>query len=102
MPITKSAKKNLRKSEKRRLRNLRKKRKIKELKKKIQNLLKEKKVEEAEKILPLFYKALDKAAKTGVIKENKAAREKSKMAKLIFKVVQETNLKPTQDQSSPA
>ena len=85
MPIKNSAKKNLRKAKKRRQRNLRKKRKIKELIKKIKTFLEEKKIKEAKEILPLLYKALDKAAKTGVIKKNTAARKKSKIAKLLVK-----------------
>jgi len=85
MPIKKSAKKNLRKAEKRRIRNLLKKRKIKELTKEIKKFLGEGKIEEAKKILPSLYKALDKAAKTGVIKENTAARKKSRIAKLLAK-----------------
>jgi len=83
MPVTKSAKKALRQSEKRRLRNLRWKRKIKETQKKLKKLIEEKKLEEAKKLLPLFYKIVDKAAKNNVIKKNNAARKKAKMAKLL-------------------
>ncbi len=39
------------------------------------------KIEEAKKMLPKAYKLLDKAAKVNLIKKNKAAREKSKLAK---------------------
>lgn len=85
MPITKSAKKALRQSIKRKARNLRKKRKIKDLQKSIRVLISQKKIKEAKELLPKIYKALDKAAKTGVIKENKAARKKSKIAKLLNK-----------------
>ena len=35
--------------------------------------------EEAQKMLPSAYKAIDKAAKRGVIKENTAARKKSRL-----------------------
>ncbi len=45
----------------------------------------EKKNEEAKKHLPLVYKALDKAVKTGVIKKNKSSRLKSRLARLIRK-----------------
>jgi len=48
-------------------------------------LISQKKIKEAKELLPKIYKALDKAAKTGVIKENKAARKKSKIAKLLNK-----------------
>ncbi len=40
---------------------------------------------EAEKLLPLAYKALDKAVKRGVIKKNAAARKKSRLVRLIKK-----------------
>jgi small subunit ribosomal protein S20 len=86
MPRTKSAKKALRKSEKRRIENLKIKEKIKKLKKEIKKLIQEKKIEEAKRLLPLFYTALDKAAKRGTIKEGKANREKSKMAKILSKL----------------
>ena len=88
MPKTKSAKKALRKSEKRRIENLKRKEKIKKLKKEIKKLVKENKIEEAKKLLPLFYKAIDKAVKKGMIKEGKASREKSKIAKILSKLSQ--------------
>jgi small subunit ribosomal protein S20 len=84
MPIKKSAKKALRKEKKRQERNLRYKRKIKEIRKQIKKLLAEEKKEEARKLLPSFYKAADKAAKVGVIKKNTAARMKSKISKLLI------------------
>jgi len=84
-PITKSAKKALRQSKKRRGRNIQKKKIIKELLKEIKNLVSEKKVEEAKKLLPQVYKLLDKAAKTGLIKKNTVARKKSRVTKLIHK-----------------
>jgi small subunit ribosomal protein S20 len=83
MPITKSAKKALRQSLKRRERNLIYKKKIKNLSKKIRNFCLQKKIEEAKKLLPQLYKILDKAAKVGVIKKNTAARKKSRITKLI-------------------
>jgi len=86
MPITKSAKKALRQSLKRRITNLRRKRKIKDLTKKIKVLISQKKIEEAKMLLPQIYKAIDKAAKTGVIKENKATRKKSQIARLVNKL----------------
>jgi small subunit ribosomal protein S20 len=85
MPITKSAKKELRKSEKRRIRNLKRKQEIKKLLKEAKKLVSGKKVEEAKKLLPKIYKILDKAAKVGIIKKNAASRKKSKIAKLILK-----------------
>jgi small subunit ribosomal protein S20 len=83
MAIIKSAKKALRQSLRRRARNIRKKDKIKDLTKQVNNLISQKKIEEAKKLLPQIYKALDKAAKTGVIKKNAASRKKSRIAKAI-------------------
>jgi len=85
MAITKSAKKAIRQSERRRQRNLVYKNKIKQLRKEIVSLVQNKKIDESLKILPLFYKIVDKAAKKGVIKSNKAARLKSRITKLINK-----------------
>jgi len=82
-PITKSAKKALRQSKKRRARNIQKKKIIKKSLKEIKKIVSEKKNEEAKKLLPQVYKLLDKAAKTGLIKKNTAARKKSRITKLI-------------------
>ena len=84
-PITKSAKKALRQSKKRRGRNIQKKTIIKKLLKEIKNLVSEKKVEEAKKLLPQVYKLLDKAAKTGLIKKNTVSRKKSRITRLLAK-----------------
>ena len=84
MPITTSAKKALRQSIKRRARNLTRsnayKSAVKELKKAVAVGK-----SEAQKTLPKVYKAIDKAAKNGIIKKNKAARLKSGVAKLLAK-----------------
>ncbi len=85
-PITKSAKKALRQSEKRRIRNLQKKRKVKNLLKEVGKLISQKKIEETKKLLPQVYKLLDKAAKVGLIKKNAAARKKSRITRLINKI----------------
>lgn len=85
MPITKSAKKALRQSKKRRTRNLVYINKMKRLVKEARTLVSQKKTEEAKKILPQVYKILDKAAKVGIIKKNAAARKKSRIAKAILK-----------------
>lgn len=76
MAITKSAKKALRQTERRKARNLIYKNKLK-------NLLKE--VKNSVALLPQVYKALDKAAKIGLIKPNTASRKKSRLAKAIAK-----------------
>lgn len=70
MPITKSAKKALRSSEKKRVRNEKFKTELKEVIKKTNN-----------KNLPLAYSKIDKAVKKHLIHANKAARLKSRLAK---------------------
>lgn len=85
MPITKSARKALRKSIKRKAKNLIYKIKIRNLLKKARSLVSEKKIEEVKKLLPQIYKILDKSAKVGVIKKNTAARKKSRLSKFINK-----------------
>jgi small subunit ribosomal protein S20 len=86
MPVTKSAKKALRQNKKRRIINLRRINKMKSLVKQIRELVRAKKKEEALKLLPQVYKAIDKAAKRGVIKKNTAARKKSRLTKAISKL----------------
>ncbi len=99
MAITKSAKKALRQSLKRKRRNLQRKVKIKDLIKTMRSLVLQKKakgdkssspaslpaIEEAKKLLPQIYKLLDKAAKAGLIKKNTASRKKARITKLISK-----------------
>lgn len=83
MPITKSTKKALRQSKKRMKRNLIWKKKIKTAQKEIKGLIALKKIDEAKKLLPQFYKIVDKAVKVNITKKNTAARKKSQIAKLI-------------------
>lgn len=83
MPNTKSAKKALRVSLRKKVFNDRRKKELKDATKKIQKLISEKKVDEAKKALPLAQKAIDKAAKKGVIKKNTASRKKSRLSALI-------------------
>jgi small subunit ribosomal protein S20 len=85
MPITKSAKKALRQNKKRRQRNLRRFSVLRDSVKKIKKLILENKKEEALKLLPQSYKAIDKAAKAGIIKKNAASRKKSRLTSLINK-----------------
>jgi ribosomal protein S20 len=82
-----SALKELRKSLKRRKRNLVLKNKIKETKKQLLKLIDEKKVEEAKKMLQQFYKVVDKAAKVNYIHKNKAARLKSDLTKKLNSIL---------------
>jgi len=85
MAITKSAKKALRQSLRRKVRNLVYREKMKSLLKEARVLVSQKKVEEAKSLIPKIYQALDKAAKKGVIKKNTASRKKSRILNLINK-----------------
>ena len=84
-PIAKSAKKALRQSKKRRARNIRTLRSIRKLLKETDALVLEKKTDRLKEILPKVYKALDKAAKTGLMKENTVSRKKSRITKAILR-----------------
>ncbi len=87
MPIIKSAKKALRQSNRKKVFNLRRKKKVEDSVKDIKKLLKEGKTKEANALLPKAYSALDKAAKGNTIKANTAARKKSRLNALIKKTV---------------
>ena len=87
MAITKSAKKAIRQSSARKEHNIVYKNKIKVLVKEARALVSAKKMAEAKKLLPEIYKALDKAAKVGVIKKNNASRRKSRLTKLVDKKI---------------
>lgn len=86
MPITKSAKKALRGSLKKRVVNIRRKKTIEVAVKNVKKIIAgtEKKVVTG--VLSLAYKALDKAAKTGLIKKGAANRKKSRLAARIKKI----------------
>lgn len=85
MPITKSAKKALKQGEKKKVFNLRRKKKVEDAVKTVKKLVKEGKVKEANALLPKAYSALDKAAKGNTIKDNTAARKKSRLNALVKK-----------------
>ena len=86
MPITKSAKKALRGSARKKVFNDRRKRSMKEAVKSLDVFFVAKNKKEAEALLPKAYKAIDKAAKRGVIKKNTAMRKKSRLARRISKL----------------
>lgn len=85
MPITKSAKKALRSSDRKRVFNLRRKKGIEHVLREIKKLVKEKKVDEAKKLLPKAYKAIDKASKHNTIGKGNASRKKSRLAAFLKK-----------------
>lgn len=83
MAITKGAKKAHRASLKKHVFNLRRQRDMKGVVKKVNDLLGAGNAAEAEKLMPEAQKAIDKAVKRGVIKENTAARKKSRLVAAI-------------------
>lgn len=87
MPNKRNAIKELRKVEKRTVQNLRKKRTIKSLAKDILKAVEGSDLKKAQELFPTFQKAVDKAAKTNVIKPNNAARKKSRISKRIKSLV---------------
>jgi small subunit ribosomal protein S20 len=86
MPITKSAKKAIRNSNKKRIFNVRRKKGIEDTVKDIKKLLKEKKVDEAKKLIPKAYQAIDKAAKGNTISKGTASRRKSRLVAMVKRV----------------
>ena len=82
MPITKSAKKAIRVSARKKAFNDQRKKAMKEIMRKIEKLAKTNK-DEALKMLASAFQAIDKSAKKGVIKKNNAARKKSRLSRLV-------------------
>ncbi len=85
MPITKSAKKALRQSKRKRVSNVRRKTKFRDLTKEFRKTILAKSFDKAKELLPKVYQSLDKAVKGKTIKKNKASRTKSRLAKLLDK-----------------
>ena len=83
MPITANAKKAHRQSERRKVFNIRRKSAMKDVTKNIDKAVAAGEIDKAASLLPSAYKAIDKAAKRGVIKPNTAARKKSRLSKRI-------------------
>lgn len=88
MAITSSAKRAIRTAGRRRVFNLRRIDTMQDTLKRFRKLAIGGKSGEAEKMLPALYKALDKAAKRGVITKNTAARKKSRAVALLRKAPQ--------------
>lgn len=83
MPITKSAKKQMRVSERKRLRNQPIRSQCKTNITKAESLIFSGKLEEAQKAVVVAISSLDKAAEKGVIHPNNAARRKSRLMKKL-------------------
>ena len=86
MPVTKTTKRRPRQIERRTVVNSKRILQIRKLIKEANSLLSNSNLAEVEKMLPAIYKAIDKAAKRGVIKKNSASRRKSRMAKKVEKM----------------
>lgn len=86
MAITKSAKKAHRASLKKRVFNLRRKRVLTSTTKVVKKAVAAGDTKAASTSLSAAYKAIDKAAKRGIIKKNTADRKKSRLAKSIARV----------------
>ena len=85
MPITRGAKKALRSSLRKRVFNVRRKNTMNEVVKDIKKHAAAGDVEKAKGLIPTAYKAIDKAAKRGIIKPNTASRKKSRISAMVKK-----------------
>lgn len=79
MAITKGAKKAYRSSLRKRAFNIRRKAALHDVVKEVKSTIQGGDVKAAAELMPKAYKAIDKAAKRGVIKENTASRKKSRL-----------------------
>lgn len=86
MPITSSAKKALRASKKKRVFNVRRKSSINAILKEFRAAVAAKNASAAEKSISTLYQTVDKAAKTGYLKPNAAARMKSRAMAAIKRI----------------
>lgn len=86
MAITKSAKRAIRGSARKKVYNDRRKKMLKETVKKVRTLVASKDTKSTKEYLSRAYKAIDKAAKTNLIKKNTASRKKSRLSALINKM----------------
>ncbi len=83
MPNKPSAEKELRKSKKRAVQNLRLKTHVKTLYKKSLEALNAGKLDEAKKLAAQFQQVVDKAAKRNAVSMNRSRRKKSALAKIL-------------------
>lgn len=85
MPNKPSAMKELRKTKKRTLHNVKIKTHVRALFGKAKELAVKGEMAEAKKVMILFQKAIDKAAKEKVVSKNRSNRKKSALMKLVLK-----------------
>ncbi len=86
MAITTSAKKAHRAAARKRVFNLERSKAMKAAIKDVRKAVAGKKVSDAAKALPAAFKAIDKAAKTNLIKKNAASRYKSRLSAAVAKI----------------
>lgn len=86
MAITTSAKRAVRVSKRKKVYNDRRKKALKETLKEVRTLATATSKKEAMAALSKAYQAIDKAAKTNVIKKNTASRKKSRLAAAVKKL----------------
>lgn len=94
MANTKSALKNIRKSEKKRIRNRYYRSTARTYIKKVRNLIAEGRLEEAKPFFQRAISALDKAAEKGIIHKRNAARRKSRLARLFNRALAGQTVQP--------
>ena len=87
MPIKQAAKKSLRQTKARTLRNLSQKNKVKDLSKKIIKALTNKETAKLQEWLRSYQQAVDKAVKSGWLKKNAGNRKKSRLAAHVKKLL---------------
>lgn len=83
MPITKGAIKAHKQSERKRVVNNRRKNTMKDVVKSVQKAALSGDAKTAKELLSKAYKAIDKAAKGGIIKANTASRKKSRLTATV-------------------
>lgn len=82
MANTPGARKAIRVADRKRVFNDRRRKTMRKVMKQITDLVRADKMKEAKELLPTAYKAIDKASKRGVIKENTASRKKALMSRM--------------------
>lgn len=85
MAITRNAKKAVRSHARKRVFNIRTKEKLHDTVKTLKAHLAAGKLDDAKALIPQVQKAIDKAAKRGVIKKNTASRKKSRLVAQVKK-----------------
>lgn len=88
MPHTKSAFKRLRQSKKAAAYNAAIKTKIHKLRKRLLSAIQNGSLQKSRQILSLYYSAIDKAVKKGVIHKNTAARKKARATEKFNRLLQ--------------